>query len=362
MIVPSDVRRSYDFNLPYVEQVEHKVRDIVFGFCERNGYAYVGRRKELDSLAEKLESGRYDSWDKIDDIFGCSIVIPHLEKESSVIEFLNSKFTCVELRKRGQTKKSPDTFRFDATRYIGSLRTESSEAHPIVSALMFEVQIRSAFEHAWSVSMHSIVYKTDEIDWKRKRLSAQIKATVEQMDQLIVAFETAKSPIVESAWPEIEILKKISSSFLQLQGKTEIPEELIPSSWGRFSENIYSLLRSSKSWPRQTDQQETYVNGCLETIEEKFVEMKHFPRSISLFQLVFGVLWEGKKVVPNLKRFVPLVTSELEEIFPSVVSCKRRFKFSDAVTGRVNRDATPPGIIEPLIVGNWGILETRDER
>jgi hypothetical protein len=40
------------------------------------------------------------------------------------------------------------------------------------------------------VSFNScLVYKSSEIDWKRLRLAAQIKANVEQLDTLILAFE-----------------------------------------------------------------------------------------------------------------------------------------------------------------------------
>lgn len=329
MIVPSEVRRTYEFNLPYVQKVEQQVRDIVLAFCEEQGYAYVGRRKELESLCEKLESGRFESWGDIDDVFGCSIVIPHLEKEDSVNAFLESKFTCVELRQRGKAKKPPDSFRFDATRFIGRLRFDSgADPHPALAALSFEVQIRSAFEHAWSVSMHGLAYKTDEIDWKRKRLSAQIKAVVEQLDQLIVSFETATSPVIESPWPETEILRKIFDCFHELGHSRVIPEETIPSSWSRFSENLYSLLRSSGSWPKGADQRPEYVEKCLNVIGKKISSMNDFPRSISLFQLVFGILWEGKQYLTSLRDFVPLITSELEELYPSVKSCKPRFEFA----------------------------------
>jgi ppGpp synthetase/RelA/SpoT-type nucleotidyltranferase len=330
MIVPSDIRRAFEFSETYVTQIEQRVRDIVLSYCEREGYAYVGRRKNLDSLSEKLESGRYNGWSDVDDLFGCTIVVPNLEREKTVLEYLHARFKCVELRARGKTRKSPDSFRFDATRFIGTLVFDTGTApHPALTSLSFEVQIRSAFEHAWSVSMHGLTYKTDEIDWKRKRVAAQIKAMVEQLDQLIVSFETAASPVIESPWPETDFLKAIHEKFHRLNVAKAFPEESVPSSWSRFSENLYALMQASRAWPRNFDDRLPYVTECLDSIETGISNLKDFPRSISLHQLVLGILWDAKKLQPDLRGFTAVITSELEALFPSLRSCNTRFDFAN---------------------------------
>ena len=211
------------------------------------------------------------------------------------------------------------------------------DPHPALASLSFEIQIRSAFEHAWSVSMHGVAYKTNEVDWKRKRLSAQIKAAVEQLDQLIVSFESAASPIVESPWPETELLKRISDVFSQLGDARKIPGESIPNSWSRFSENLFQLLRASKSWPRNPAKWSTHVDACLTLIEQRIGTIADFPRSVSLFQLVFAILLDGKAIEPDLDGFVPMITSELEDLFPSVATCTSRFAFPD-LTGRLQHE------------------------
>lgn len=331
MIVPSDIRRAFEFSEVYVTQIENRVRDIVLSYCEREGYAYVGRKKSLDSLSEKLESGRYGAWSNVDDLFGCTIVVPNLERERAVVDYLHRKFNCLELRARGKTRKSPDSFRFDATRFIGSLVFDPGTVpHPALASLKFEVQIRSAFEHAWSVSMHGLTYKTDEVDWKRKRIAAQIKAMVEQLDQLIVSFETAASPVVESPWPETDYLKAIYERFRSLNDAKAFPQETIPSSWSRFSENLYALLQASKIWPRDFNDRLAFVNDCLDILEIGISKLADFPVSISLHQLALGMLWEAKKLKPNLRGFTAVITTELEALFPSLASCRTRFDFGSA--------------------------------
>src|SRR5262249_29436798 len=122
------VKRRYDECSAHLEKVAKIVRETVLTFCEKRGFAYVGRTKMLESLAEKIESGRYRKWSEIDDLFGCAVVIPTLAEEDSVLEFLNSLFVQVVIRKRGTTLKSPDVFRFEATRFYGRLRPTGADS------------------------------------------------------------------------------------------------------------------------------------------------------------------------------------------------------------------------------------------
>ena len=76
--------------------------------------------------------------------------------------------------------------------------------------IQFEIQVKSAFEHAWSVSTHDLVYKNSEINWRKLRLAAQIKATVEQLDMLILAFEQTSEFIEDNSYPVIKIKQHLA--------------------------------------------------------------------------------------------------------------------------------------------------------
>src|SRR5262245_37040831 len=125
MIVPSSVRRQFRDAEPDLKLVAEEVKQAVSAYCERSGYPYVGRLKAIDSLAEKLESGRYESWANIDDLFACAVVIPTLDKEPGVLDFLREAFEEVVTRGRHSTQKPPEAFRFEATRFIGRLRASN---------------------------------------------------------------------------------------------------------------------------------------------------------------------------------------------------------------------------------------------
>jgi ppGpp synthetase/RelA/SpoT-type nucleotidyltranferase len=156
MIVPSAISRRFLELGPQLEILAEQVRDTVSRFCERCNFAYVGRIKKLESLAEKIETGRFCKWSDLDDLFGCAIVIPTLDQEDGVLEFLRGVFIEIQTKRRGSTLKSPDVFRFETTRFVGRLNPISDlEPNKPLYGVSFEVQVRSAFEHAWSVTTHA---------------------------------------------------------------------------------------------------------------------------------------------------------------------------------------------------------------
>src|SRR4051812_20847748 len=105
-ISPILLRRYQDLR-PFVEAVADKVGQTVLNYCNHNGYAIISRIKTVDSLAEKIETGRYKKWSDIDDLFGCAIIVPTLLNEEDVHEFCKDKFLIKRMIKRGQTKKDP---------------------------------------------------------------------------------------------------------------------------------------------------------------------------------------------------------------------------------------------------------------
>ena len=182
-MIPASVLQKHKYMRPYLDTLEQHVRDVVAGYCDRKGYAYAGRAKSSESLAEKIETGRFAKWSDLDDLFACTIVIPALTDEPEVLEFLKGAFMEARLRRRGSTRKDPAVFRFDTTRFIGRLRPSDIDRNPVLTATSFEVQVRTAFEHAWSVTTHALTYKADQVDWRHQRLAAQLRSAIEQLDQ-----------------------------------------------------------------------------------------------------------------------------------------------------------------------------------
>jgi ppGpp synthetase/RelA/SpoT-type nucleotidyltranferase len=79
MFVSTSLRQRYEMALPQIEAAASEVRTTLLTFCEEKGYAFQSRVKSVDSLAEKIECGRYPIWWDLDDLFACTIIIPTLK-------------------------------------------------------------------------------------------------------------------------------------------------------------------------------------------------------------------------------------------------------------------------------------------
>jgi ppGpp synthetase/RelA/SpoT-type nucleotidyltranferase len=317
MIVPADIQRKHEIVRPYVQEAATRVKDIVGAYCEQTGFAYVGRIKAQESLAEKIETGRFSSWSMLDDLFACCIVIPTLGDEAAVLDFLRSEFVEVACRQRASSSKDPAVFRFDATRFIGRL---SGDRLPMVShdilEVSFEIQTRTAFEHAWSVTTHALAYKSGIVDWRHDRLAAQLKAAVEQLDQVVLGFEQSAQFISEQRWPAVQSKRYIQEFFARAIQQYSIPSEVIPASWGRFCDNLTNLIVAHHR-PPPANQTETVAKAVeFIEIEIRSIAATEFPRSISLFQFCVGALCKSGFLRGQASRFTPLLTPELLGLYP----------------------------------------------
>jgi ppGpp synthetase/RelA/SpoT-type nucleotidyltranferase len=316
MIIPKDIAQKYNFLIPYFEKVKEIIDQTLINFSSIHHFAYSSRIKELDSLAEKIESGRYKDWNSIDDFIGAVIIIPNINYEPDILKFLDTSFVKVDLKKRGSTWKSPDVFRFDATRFIGKIaQVDSLE---IVNTINFEIQIRSAFEHAWSVTTHDLAYKSTSIDWKVLRLAAQLKSSVEQLDMITLGAYEIKTHIQEHKWPETEIKIRICNFIEKMFTAKIIPDELKPKDMSRFSENIFLIIKNSisinlpKKW-------KTELSDIFKLLENNFNQFSQgtFPMSLSLYQLCFGILLKENILSEKINNEHPFHKSELfYTIFP----------------------------------------------
>ena len=178
MIIAKEIKLKFDYHQPYIEKLGTLVNQTLLPYCEANNFAYTYRYKTLESLSEKIETGRYNSWENIDDLFAVSIIIPSHKNEKEIIIFLSNVYKKVSLKAKGSTLKPPDVFRFDSTRFICRLKSLEDDEDNLINKINFEVQIRTAFEHAWSIATHPYAYKTDKVDWKILRLEGNILKSI----------------------------------------------------------------------------------------------------------------------------------------------------------------------------------------
>jgi len=317
VIVPAQLSQKHNLSRPYLEQVEERAKGKIFAYCSAHAYAFIGRLKDTESLFEKIETGRFINWSSLDDLYGCSIVIPFLDAEAPVIEWLKAEFDVTDLKLRGATQKDPTVFRFDATRIIARLKDPMLAADSPLLKIAFEVQIRTAFEHAWSVATHSLAYKGERVDWSRMRLAAQLKATVEQLDMLVLGFDGAAAAIHAQRWPDIAVRSKIEDLFRSRFDRKQLPSEVKPASWMRFCENVQRLILSTNSKRLSGNEAQSFVEKRLRIIEAALDKVgTDYPRSLSLLQFCIGVLADTDHIGGTLHNYVPYLSQELLSLYP----------------------------------------------
>lgn len=195
-----------------------------------------------------------------------------------------------------------------------------------MSQLKFEIQVRTAYEHAWSVATHKLAYKGERVEWRRSRLLALLKAASEQLDHLIVGFDTVAQFISDEYWPEVAAKSAIEKDFHGWFDAGKIPADIAPASWARFAENYYALLRSIGTARYVPDK---LLRESLEAVG-KYVEDNsgdRFPRSVSLLQTAVGVLAKSGILPRVLRDYHPVISDQLRSLFPEVGSISGSFDF-----------------------------------
>jgi ppGpp synthetase/RelA/SpoT-type nucleotidyltranferase len=333
---PESVRDAFNRAAPLVADTQRYVRDTLKPYCRDQHYIFTDRRKTLQSLSEKLEGGRSRAWSELDDLYACTVVVPVSSHESSVVRKLQASFREHSSRSRSQTKKAPDVFRFDGLRWYGFLRDEAARLRqPGVGLQMFEVQVITAFEYAWITVTHDLVYKSNNVDWQRQRLAAQLKAAVEQIEVLIAAFDTASSVVRESPWPENEAKALIIKRCQMLFDDRLVPETLHPANWRRFADNFYALVRSFESKEHKL---RVAVTQLLDAIDADLrgAAPLDLPVSGTFFQYVLSVV--SRPGTPgHLDEFTVVPSRELTDLY-RLPQLAKAFRFDGT--------AAPPA--EPL--------------
>jgi hypothetical protein len=186
--------------------------------------------------------------------------------------------------------------------------------------LLFEVQIKSAFDHAWSTATHDLTYKAQQIDWRRLRLSAQIKAIVEQLDVAILGFEQMAPLIAENPDRRLRIRREIGDIFSRGVAEKKIPEESWPKDFSRFIDNFSDLIRASQL---SADDAVSVARKIVDMVTER--NETEFPRSLSLFQFCFAEATLNSFIGRTRDGYTVPITPELESLYPHVRGYTRRF-------------------------------------
>jgi len=322
MKIPRILTEKYMENDSLIELLKNNVQSTLIPIFSEKGYAFLSRKKTIESLAEKIETGRFSSFSDLDDLYACTVIVPTLLDEEEIIDIIKEYYRIIEIKKRNSINKSPEVFRFDNTRIICQL-IDHEEVKSEMFDLKFEVQIKTALEHAWSISTHAITYKADEISWKKMRLASQIKANIEQLDMLLYNFEKTSDFIAESPYErditKIKFLEQIKVFF---ENKT-FPSELRPKDLSRFVDNLFKVLEANKLLkPNKIDEIFDYITKEIASDGKS----NKIPQSLSLLQYILIIL-SKKQDLRNTSKYYYNITDEVIAFNKNLANLEYIFKY-----------------------------------
>lgn len=188
MKITKTVRRLYDEQLGLNQLVEARVRQLFEG-SKPEGWFYRGRIKPVESFAQKLETGRGGEPQAQEDFFACTLVVENRTAISEAYAFVERFCDVVERRPRNpeQTHKRPEAFPFDDLRLYARLKAIGPDEP--VTEVLFEVQIKTFLQHAWSIATRDLIYKGDRVSWGKARVAYQVRAMLEHAEVSIAEVE-----------------------------------------------------------------------------------------------------------------------------------------------------------------------------
>ena len=239
MKVLNSIKIRYDAQLDQYKHLDKKVTDIFLKNKKRQWH-YTNRIKELESFALKIESGRFDEKDVWNDLFACTLVVENSTEISKGVDLVKQYCdVCYSMSCGTITKKFPSDFGYDELRLYVKLRQPQGSPPDPIHDILFEIQIKTFLQHAWSIATHDLVYKSNEISWAKERVSFQIKAMLEHVEVSIDQLgNIQKSTIIDKKHRKTMRLNEIKSI---LQKKWE--DDRLPKDLTRISRNIDDLCQ-----------------------------------------------------------------------------------------------------------------------
>ena len=237
------LRDLYQASLIKYERLADEVRQSLKPKVEDSEWFFLARLKELESFALKIETGRVPDPGNMEDFYACTIVVPTiLQVIDDAEQLVRSLYDFHERRPPDDatTRKASFSFAFDDLRLYVRRRSLASGRDEELDGLIFEVQIKTILQHAWSTATHDLIYKTDTVSWPRERIAYQVKAMLEHAEVAIAeANRLSEARAVAKKDDRTDNILRIIH-----QVENFWPEDRLPDNVKRLAETIFDLLRA----------------------------------------------------------------------------------------------------------------------
>lgn len=241
MKVPLSIKDVYDSNISRYITLKKYVDEWIVSIKKRNWH-YESRVKELESFALKYETGRFTPASIFDDAFAGMIVVPSYKDIPEVERLLIEKYSFQSKKPNSSSfaTYSPSSFVFDDLRLYLQFNNEThlSPNTSELNGIIFEIQVKTFLQHAWSLSTHDLIYKSENISWSKHRVAYQVKAMLENIELSISSVEQlAGNGLISKEDKRFKLLGKLVNLFDEKWDR-----DLLPADKKRLAENISECM------------------------------------------------------------------------------------------------------------------------
>lgn len=146
---------------------------------------FLTKAQKLDEEKNKLKY--IEPLEEIQDQVGARIVVFYLSDVKRISEIIKTRFAYLE-----NSKKEPDSdkeFGYFGEHFILPMPTDVTDGLPTYSNNLFELQIKTLFQHAWSEAEHDTSYKAPaKMTKEEKRYMALTSANAWSADKIFDQF------------------------------------------------------------------------------------------------------------------------------------------------------------------------------
>ena len=241
MKIVKRLRDIYDECKPLYTILSEEVREILKPKAEERDWFFLSRLKELESFALKVETGRVPDPAKLEDLFACTIVVPTMAETTEAEKIVLELFKPSKRRPENDniTHKASSSFAFDDLRLYVARRQSTSGLRPELDGLVFEIQIKTVLQHAWSVATHDLIYKTNTISWPTERIAFQVKAMLEHAEIVIgEANKLADAPAIAKRDHRTDAILQLIEQLKQVWSIEHLPADV-----KRLAVTIFDVFR-----------------------------------------------------------------------------------------------------------------------
>ena len=228
MKIPGSIRNIYAEQRLLADLLKERV-DALLATRIQDRWHYESRVKGEESFALKVETGRVKDLTALEDFFAATIVVPTNAEIANLEALINTLFAPHQRRPASDefTSKAPPLFTFDDLRLYVRWIDDPTMPASGCAGMVFELQIKTFLQHAWSIATHDLIYKSDDANWSKMRIAFQIKAMLEHAEVSIQeASRIAESDALRKTDARTAAIKQFITMFTTLWDRDTLPSDI----------------------------------------------------------------------------------------------------------------------------------------